>query len=49
MNKQTSRTQSLTKVMSTSRPFKFRLAMVAMMDTDKGRMWPTPTKRGKGR
>lgn len=49
MTAQASRTQSLTKVMSTSRPFKFRLAQVAMMDTDKGRMWPIPTKRGKGR
>ena len=32
----------LSRVMSLDRSFRFRLAAVAMMDTDKGKVWPTP-------
>ena len=32
----------LSRVMALDRSFRFRLAAVAMMDTDKGKLWPTP-------
>jgi len=32
----------LSRIMSLDRSFRFRLAAVAMMDTDKGKLWPTP-------
>ena len=32
----------VSRVMSLDRSFRFRLAALAMMDTDKGKLWPTP-------